>query len=100
MKLGIIGCGAIGSVLCRFIDNELEGSELVAICDIDEAKVEKLAESLKSKPSVLDIDELVEKKRWIGDTYNQKLQDLPGIILPQEKSWAKNNYWMYVIIRI
>ena len=44
------------------------------------------------------IDELVEKKRWIGHTYNKMLNDIPGIILPFEQSWAKNVYWMYGIV--
>ena len=34
MKIGVIGVGAIGSVLCNFIDKELEDSELVAVCDV------------------------------------------------------------------
>lgn len=34
----------------------MEGAELVAICDIDQKKAEKLAGSLKSKPIVADID--------------------------------------------
>ncbi len=44
------------------------------------------------------IDELIEKKRWIGDTYNKRLKDVPGINLPVEKSWARNVYWMYGIV--
>ena len=44
------------------------------------------------------IDDLVEKKRWIGRTYNEKLKDIPGLFLPIEKSWAKNVYWMYGVV--
>lgn len=44
------------------------------------------------------IDELVEKKRWIGQAYNEKLKDVSGLILPVEESWAKNVYWMYGIL--
>ncbi len=44
------------------------------------------------------IDELVEKKRWIGHTYNEMLRDISGLILPVEESWAKNVYWMYGIV--
>ncbi|MCK4831073.1 DegT/DnrJ/EryC1/StrS family aminotransferase, partial [bacterium] len=44
------------------------------------------------------IDELIEKKRWIGDIYNKGLKDVPGISLPVEKSWARNVYWMYGIV--
>jgi len=44
------------------------------------------------------IDELVEKKRWIGQSYTERLKDIPGLILPIEKSCAKNVYWMYGIV--
>lgn len=44
------------------------------------------------------IDELVKKKGWIGYTYNERLKDIPGLILPVEGPWAKNVYWMYGIV--
>ncbi len=44
------------------------------------------------------IDEFVEKKRWIGHTYNDRLREIPGLILPVEEPWAKNVYWMYGVI--
>ena len=44
------------------------------------------------------IDELVEKKRWIGHSYNKRLKDVPGLILPVEEPWAKNVYWMYGVV--
>jgi perosamine synthetase len=44
------------------------------------------------------IDELIEKKRWIGRSYNERLKDIKGLILPVEESWAKNVYWMYGIV--
>ncbi|HZX44103.1 MAG TPA: aspartate dehydrogenase [Candidatus Nanoarchaeia archaeon] len=59
MKIGVIGCGAIGSVLCKFIDKELPQHELVAINDIDEEKAQKLAKSLQKKPNVASIDEVI-----------------------------------------
>lgn len=44
------------------------------------------------------VDELVARKRWIGQTYTQRLRDIPGLQLPVEKPWAKNVYWMYGIV--
>ncbi len=44
------------------------------------------------------IDEKVEKKRWIGKTYNELLGDCKEIALPVERSWAKNVYWMYGVV--
>ena len=44
------------------------------------------------------IDELIEKKGWIGRSYNERLKDISGLILPVEEPWAKNVYWMYGIV--
>jgi len=44
------------------------------------------------------IDELVEKKRWIGQSYNERLENIPGLTIPVEEPWAKNVYWMYGIV--
>ncbi|MBW2975147.1 aspartate dehydrogenase [Candidatus Woesearchaeota archaeon] len=65
MKIGVIGCGAIGSVLCRFIDEELEDSELAAVCDVDKEKVKNLAGSLKCRPAICDIDDLIKKSELV-----------------------------------
>ncbi len=44
------------------------------------------------------IDKIVEKKRWIGKTYNKLLQDLNMINLPiKETSYCENIYWVYAI---
>lgn len=44
------------------------------------------------------IDDLVERKKWIGHTYNENLKKIPWLILPVEEPWAKNVYWMYGIV--
>jgi len=44
------------------------------------------------------IDEIINKKRWIGQQYSSKLRDIPGLQLPVEKTWAENVYWMYGIV--
>lgn len=44
------------------------------------------------------IDELVERKRHIGQAYTDGLKDVPGITLPVEAEWAKNVYWMYGLV--
>ncbi len=44
------------------------------------------------------IDELIEKKRWIGHAYTERLKDIKGLTLPVEEPWAKNVYWMYGIV--
>ena len=44
------------------------------------------------------IEEIVAKKRWIGKAYTERLQEIKGIQLPVEESWAKSVYWMYGIV--
>lgn len=45
------------------------------------------------------LDEFVERKRRIGETYTQLLCDIPGIQLPLlSTSYAKNIYWVYGIV--
>jgi perosamine synthetase len=44
------------------------------------------------------IEEIVERKRWMGREYTVRLADINGLQLPVEESWAKNVYWMYGIV--
>jgi perosamine synthetase len=44
------------------------------------------------------IEESIDKKRWIGAAYNQRLQHIQELQLPTEEDWAKNVYWMYGIV--
>ena len=65
MKIGVIGCGAIGSVLCKFIDKKLKDSKLVAICDVDKEKTKKLRKNLENKPIITNIDDVIKKSDMI-----------------------------------
>jgi len=44
------------------------------------------------------VEQKVERKRWIGQTYNDLLAGQNDLILPVEEPWAKNVYWMYGIL--
>jgi perosamine synthetase len=44
------------------------------------------------------MDEIVARKRKIGQTYNEKLGDTPQLQLPAEEPWARNVYWMYGVV--
>lgn len=41
---------------------------------------------------------LVEARRNVGLRYNKLLKETKGLILPAEKSYAKNVYWMYGLV--
>ncbi|OGJ16236.1 aminotransferase DegT [Candidatus Pacearchaeota archaeon RBG_13_33_26] len=47
---------------------------------------------------VENADMLVKARRNVGIRYNDILRDLKGLILPKEKDYAKNVYWMYGVV--
>jgi len=91
MKIGVIGCGAIGSVLCRFIDDKLRDHRLVAVCDIDKEKVEKLVKSLKDKPIITDIDTLIGKSELVVEAVSS------SIVRPLMEKCIKNKKHLMVM---
>lgn len=44
------------------------------------------------------LEEFVQRKRSHACYYTSLLQDIPGIITPPEKNWAKNVFWMYGVL--
>jgi perosamine synthetase len=44
------------------------------------------------------MDQIVARKRTIGQTYGRLLADIDGLTLAPEESWAKNVYWMYGVV--
>lgn len=43
-------------------------------------------------------DQIVERKRWMGRSYTDRLANLAGLQLPVEESWARQVYWMFGIV--
>ncbi len=61
IKTGIIGCGAIGSELASFVDNELNKYLVLrGLCDKARFKSIDVVKSLNSKPKVLTFNRLVD----------------------------------------
>ena len=44
------------------------------------------------------VEQIVAKKRWIGQEYTKRLQGISGLQLPVEEPWARNIYWMYGVV--
>jgi perosamine synthetase len=44
------------------------------------------------------IDEIVERKRWMGRCYMERLADIAGLQLPVERPWARSVYWMFAVV--
>lgn len=62
LKIGIIGCGAIGGFIARTCQERFSDKiEIVGVCDIVKSKSESLVKSLKKKTEILEIDELINK---------------------------------------
>jgi len=61
LKIGVIGCGAIGAQICRAIDSGSVNAKLVAIYDRSLQHCENLQGSLRSKPAITTPAELIKK---------------------------------------
>jgi len=44
------------------------------------------------------MDQIVARKRWMGQEYTKRLQGIAGLQLPVEEPWAKSVYWMYGVV--
>lgn len=53
MKVGLIGCGNIGSVIAKAFDSGRIDGSLVSVYDIDISKAQNLVSNLKSKPRIV-----------------------------------------------
>ncbi len=60
LKVGIVGCGSIGTELAQAIDKEIREIQLIALSDIDKEKAKDLAASLSKKPEVSSIAGLIK----------------------------------------
>ena len=69
LKAGIVGCGAIGTQLAEFIEQELKSYfVLKGVYDIILEKALSLANKLKTKPDVLELDKLISSSDFIIET--------------------------------
>lgn len=60
LKVGIIGCGTIGSEIASYCHNYLKDRiELIAICDVIENKAAELKRRLNDKINILELDAVV-----------------------------------------
>ena len=74
MKVGIVGCGTIGSQIAHACQGLLKDKiELVAICDADADKVATLAKALKPGPAVLKLNELIQKSDLVVEAASAKI---------------------------
>jgi len=62
-KIGLLGCGAIGSLIARAVDDGIVKAELAYVYDINRENAVKLVEKLKKKPKVSNgIEEMLKDR--------------------------------------
>jgi aspartate dehydrogenase len=62
-KVGLIGCGAIGTVLAEAIERKLVACDELVVFDVDDAKAQKLRVALKFPVKIVaSVDELLAAK--------------------------------------
>jgi aspartate dehydrogenase len=89
IKIGIVGCGAIGKSLAKFIDTQLNGKAQVnAICDLDTTRAISLKDSLKkSKPILTSVDNLIKISDLVIESASGKISyEIAKKVLSRKKS--------------
>jgi perosamine synthetase len=44
------------------------------------------------------MDQIIARKRWMGQAYTERLAGIAGLQLPVEEPWAHQVYWMYGLV--
>jgi len=79
LKIGLVGCGAIGTEIAKAIDSGEIDANLVAVCDHNPATANALIDSLQAKPIKAKLDELVSLSDLVVEAASQKA--VPAIAL-------------------
>jgi aspartate dehydrogenase len=72
IKIGLVGCGAIGAEIAKAIDCGAIDAKLVAVCDHNPATVVELIGSLRHKPVKAKLEELVSLSDVVVEAASQK----------------------------
>ncbi|MBI2548999.1 aspartate dehydrogenase [Candidatus Woesearchaeota archaeon] len=73
IRLGIVGCGTIGSELCHAVQRGKIKARISAIADINRERAEQLARSLQPQPLILPLPELVKNVELIIEAATQTI---------------------------
>ena len=72
LKIGLVGCGAIGSEIAKSIDRGDISAQLVAVCDHNPETAQELISSLMIKPVKANLEELVDKSDLVVEAASQR----------------------------
>ncbi|MDD5428060.1 MAG: aspartate dehydrogenase [Candidatus Omnitrophica bacterium] len=74
LRVGVIGCGTIGSQVARACQDRLKNKvELTAICDTDKDKAVNLVKALKKVPQILDLRDLIKRCDLVVEAASAKI---------------------------
>jgi aspartate dehydrogenase len=72
LKIGLVGCGAIGTEIAKAIDSGEIDANLVAVCDHNSATAIALIDSLRAKPIKAKLEELTSLSDLVVEAASQK----------------------------
>ncbi|HNR59013.1 MAG TPA: aspartate dehydrogenase [Methanothrix sp.] len=72
LKIGLVGCGAIGMEIARAIDRGDVEAELVAVFDRNGERAVDMVKGLKAKPELLELEDLVERSDIVVEAASQR----------------------------
>jgi len=73
-KIGIIGCGTIGTGIAEFIQQSLrKKAKIAALCDVDIKKAQTLSKKIKPQPQLTNINNLIRKCDLIIEAASPKI---------------------------
>jgi len=77
LKIGLVGCGAIGAEIARAIDEGEISADLAAVCDRNSSQADELIQKLKNKPLRTGLEELVKISDIVVEAASQ--QAVPAV---------------------
>ncbi|MBE0524723.1 MAG: aspartate dehydrogenase [Methanosarcinales archaeon] len=80
LRVGVVGCGAIGSIICRALDTGITGAQLLAVHEHHIELADQLCETLSRPPSLMKIREMVKKVDLIVEAASPEA--VPQVAIP------------------
>jgi len=72
LKIGLVGCGAIGTEIAKAIDSEEIDADLVAVCDHNPETATALINGLQGKPVKAKLEDLVSLSDLVVEAASQR----------------------------
>ena len=85
-KIGVVGCGTIGTQICLAIDQGKIKAELIAVADVEESKARELVKQFNHSCPILSLPDLVFQADFVVEAAGQGVvSSLIEMVLEQKK---------------